>query len=53
VALGGKPGELRAVRVIEASHPRRRGSLQLQEIARAIKAQITAEAAAARDDWVI
>ncbi len=53
VALGGKPGELRAVRVIEAAHPRKRGGFQLQEIAQAIKAEITAEAAAARDDWVI
>ncbi len=53
VALGGKPGELRAVRTIEEAHPRNRRSLKLAEIAQAVKAEITAEAAAARDDWVI
>ena len=53
VALGGKPGEVRAVRVIDAAHPRKRGASQLAEIAQAIKADMTAEAAAARDDWVI
>jgi NitT/TauT family transport system ATP-binding protein len=53
VALGGKPGEVRAVRVIDAAHPRKRGAFQLAEIAQAIKADMTAEAAAARDDWVI
>ena len=53
VALGGKPGEVRAVRVIDAAHPRKRGAFQLAEIALAIKADMTAEAAAARDDWVI
>ncbi len=53
VALGGKPGEVRAVRLIAAAHPRKRGAFQLAEIAQAIKADMTAEAAAARDDWVI
>jgi NitT/TauT family transport system ATP-binding protein len=53
VALGGKPGEVRAVRVIDAAHPRKRDAFQLAEIAQAIKADMTAEAAAARDDWVI
>jgi NitT/TauT family transport system ATP-binding protein len=53
VALGGKPGEVRAIRVIEAPHPRKRGAFQLTEIAGTIKAEMTAEAAAARDDWVI
>ncbi len=53
VALGGKPGELRAIRAIEAAHPRKRGALALAEIAQAIKADMTAEAVAARDDWVI
>ena len=53
VALGGKPGEVRAVRVIDAAHPRKRGAFQLAEIAQAIKADMAAEAAAARDDWVI
>ena len=53
VALGGKPGEVRAVRVIDAPHPRKRGAFHLAEVAQAIKADMTAEAAAARDDWVI
>ena len=53
VALGGKPGEVRAIRAIDATHPRKRGAFQLAEIAQAIKAEMTAEAAAARDDWVI
>jgi NitT/TauT family transport system ATP-binding protein len=53
VALGGKPGELRAIRAIDAPHPRQRGTLKLVEIAQAIKAEMSAEAAAARDDWVI
>ncbi len=53
VALGGKPGEVRAVRVIDAPRPRKRGAWALAEISQAIKAGITAEAAAAREDWVI
>ncbi len=53
VALGGKPGELRATRVIDASHPRKRGSVALEHAAAAIKGEMTAEAAAARDNWVI
>ena len=53
VALGGKPGELRAIRTIDAPHPRKRGALNLVEIAQVIKSEMTAEAAAARDDWVI
>ena len=53
VALGGKPGEVRAIRAIDATHPRKRGAFQLAEIAQTIKAEMTAEAAAARDDWVI
>jgi NitT/TauT family transport system ATP-binding protein len=53
VALGGKPGEVRAVRVIDAPHPRKRGAFRLTEVAQSIKADMAAEAAAARDDWVI
>jgi NitT/TauT family transport system ATP-binding protein len=53
VALGGKPGEVRAIRAIDAPHPRKRGAFQLAEMAQTIKAEMTAEAAAARDDWVI
>ena len=53
VALGGKPGEVRAVRMIDAAHPRKRGAFRLTEVAQSIKADMAAEAAAARDDWVI
>ena len=53
VALGGKPGEVRAVRTIDAPHPRKRGAFRLTEVAQSIKADMAAEAAAARDDWVI
>ena len=53
IALGGKPGEVRAVRAIDTPHPRKRGSLALAEAAQAIKAGIAAEAAASREDWVI
>ncbi len=53
VALGGVPGELRSAVSISASHPRNRGSLALAEIAHDVKAAISAEAAANRDDWVI
>ena len=53
VALGGKPGEVRSVRSIDIPQPRRRNTLALREVAEEIKAAIAAEAAAARDDWVI
>ncbi|HWG06634.1 MAG TPA: ABC transporter ATP-binding protein [Beijerinckiaceae bacterium] len=53
VALGGKPGELRSSRTILLERPRKRGAFALNEIAEQIKADLTAEAAAARDDWVI
>jgi NitT/TauT family transport system ATP-binding protein len=53
VALGGKPGEVRSSRGILLERPRRRGAVALSEIAAQIKADLTAEAAAARDDWVI
>ena len=53
VALGGKPGEVRAVRTIDVPRPRKRGAWALSEISQAIKAEIAAEAAAAREDWVI
>jgi NitT/TauT family transport system ATP-binding protein len=52
IALGGKPGEVRAAREITLPHPRKRGTLALAEIAQAIKREIAAEAAA-REDWVI
>jgi NitT/TauT family transport system ATP-binding protein len=53
VALGGKPGEVRSSQIIDIPRPRRRGSLAIQEAAGAIKEAITAEAAEARDNWVI
>ena len=53
VALGGKPGEVRSVNVIDLPRPRRRNAMALQAIAQTIKDAITAEAVAARDDWVI
>jgi NitT/TauT family transport system ATP-binding protein len=53
VALGGKPGVVRSVREIALPHPRRRGAIALQEISMATKADITADAPAALEDWVI
>ena len=43
VALGGKPGEVRSVRKIEAAHPRRRGSIALAEISQEVRMDIMAE----------
>ena len=53
VALGGKPGEVRSMRPIAMERPRLRGAFGLAEIVQEIKADMTAEAAASRDDWVI
>lgn len=53
VALGGKPGEVRSSKVVDVPRPRRRNAIALQEIALDIKAAISAEALAAREDWVI
>lgn len=52
VALGGKPGEVKAVEVIDVPRPRRRTDPVLGEIAARIKRGI-AEQAPSRDDWVI
>ena len=52
-ALGGKPGVVRSVRTVDLPHPRRRGALALQEISMAVKADITADAQAVKEDWVI
>ncbi len=52
VALGGKPGEVRATLTIEADRPRRRSDPQLRDAAARIRAVLTAEAPP-RDDWVI
>ena len=53
VALGGKPGEVRAVRKVDVARPRKRGAWALSEFSQAFMAEIAAEAAAARVDWVI
>jgi NitT/TauT family transport system ATP-binding protein len=53
VALGGKPGEVRSVREIDAARPRQRGTLALQEVAAKVKADIAADAAAPVEDYVI
>jgi NitT/TauT family transport system ATP-binding protein len=53
IALGGKPGEVRSSREIELGRPRKRDAFALAEIAAQVKADLAAEAAAARDDWVI
>ena len=53
VALGGKPGEVRGVHAVDVARPRKRGAWALVEISQTIKAEIAAEAAAAREDWVI
>jgi NitT/TauT family transport system ATP-binding protein len=53
VALGGKPGEVRASIAIDVARPRRRADPRLREIAASIKTAIAAEAAGRDDDWVI
>jgi NitT/TauT family transport system ATP-binding protein len=53
VALAGKPGEAKAIRIVEVARPRKRFSLALQEIAGRVKADITPESAPRADDWVI
>jgi NitT/TauT family transport system ATP-binding protein len=52
VALGGKPGEVRATVAIKAERPRRRSDPRLRDAAAHIRAVLAAEAAP-RDDWVI
>jgi NitT/TauT family transport system ATP-binding protein len=53
VALGGKPGEVKAVRKVEIERPRRRGALAAQELAARVKQDIASERLAPIDDWVI
>lgn len=53
VALGGKPGEVRATVRVHAERPRRRGDLALRDLAETIKAGLHAEASAPIDNWVI
>ena len=53
VALGGKPGEVRAVRSISLPHPRQRGARALAELAQEIRLDMTAEAPVKGADWVI
>jgi NitT/TauT family transport system ATP-binding protein len=52
IALGGKPGEVRASLDIAVERPRRRGDARLRELATQVKLDLAAEAAS-RDDWVI
>ena len=52
VALGGKPGEVKAAMTVDVPKPRRRSDPALQGIAARLK-QLIAEQAPSRDDWVI
>ena len=52
VALGGKPGEVKAETTVDVTRPRRRSDPALHEIAARIK-QMIADEAPPRDDWVI
>jgi NitT/TauT family transport system ATP-binding protein len=52
VALGGKPGEVRAMRSVEVERPRKRGSAALDDLAAEVKADIFGEHARG-DNWVI
>jgi len=52
IALGGKPGEVKASLVIDVPRPRSRTDAALQSYAEKVKAELIAEAAA-REDWVI
>lgn len=52
VALGGKPGEVKAAIVVDAPRPRRHTDPALHAIAARIK-QMIADEAPSRDDWVI
>ncbi len=53
VALAGKPGEAKAIRVVDIERPRKRFSLALQELSARVKADIAPESAPRADDWVI
>jgi NitT/TauT family transport system ATP-binding protein len=53
VALGGKPGEVRSKRSIDVPRPRHRGSPTLADISAEVKADLSADARAVRDNWVI
>lgn len=53
VALGGKPGEVRAMRNVDVQRPRKRGSAALNDLANEVKADIFGERARSGDDWVI
>ncbi|MDH7799300.1 MULTISPECIES: ABC transporter ATP-binding protein [unclassified Beijerinckia] len=52
VALAGKPGEIRADRVVTVARPRARNSRSLAEIVALVRADITGEAVSA-DNWEI
>lgn len=53
IALAGKPGEVRAARVIDVPRPRKRGSIRLNEIAQEVKADISSEPRLRGADFVI
>lgn len=53
IAFGGKPGEVRADRVIDVPRPRRRGSPTLMDFSAEVRADLAADARARSADWVI
>ncbi|MDF2115280.1 ABC transporter ATP-binding protein [Roseiarcaceae bacterium H3SJ34-1] len=53
VALGGKPGEVRAMRSVDVERPRKRGSVALDDLANDVKADIFGEPARSGGNWVI
>jgi NitT/TauT family transport system ATP-binding protein len=53
VALGGKPGEVRAMRRVDVERPRERGSATLDDLVNDVKADIFGEQARSGDNWVI
>jgi len=53
VALGGKPGEVRAMRSVDVERPRQRGSAALDDLAEEVKADIFGGQARSGDNWVI
>ena len=52
VALGGKPGQVKASLSIDVKRPRNRGNLDLQTHAQTVKSELRADAVM-REDWVI
>ena len=52
VALGGKPGELRAERIVPEARPRARDTQAARDLAQEVRADITGDRPATAD-WVI